>query len=531
MKGFTRRKALDVHACRSLWRLPQGVNAGSPESDRHMPGAQERWNSMKRESVWQQSTVIPARPELPGNLSTDVAVIGGGLAGILTAHFLEQSGRQCVVLEANRIGSGQTGHTTAKVTSQHGPIYQKLMKYAGKKQAGQYARINQEAIERYKILIEKYHIDCEWEECPACLYTKENGKALRDEYYAAKELGLPVELKRETELPFAVEEALYFYGQACFHPLKFLQAMAENLQIYEKTKVLQVKPHLLTTSRGTVEAEKIVFACHYPFVNQPGYYFLRMHQERSYVLALNNAQTIHGMYLGIDPDGLSFRPAGEMLLLGGGNHRTGENPMGGQYEYLLRQAEKFWPQTCWKKDENVIPWSAQDCMTLDGIPYIGQFGRKTEDWFVATGFGKWGMTSSMAAAVLLTDQICGRENTSAEVFSPRRFHAAASAKTFLTEGAYSAVNLLKQKFVPPKETLRQIQPGHGGVVEYHGEKAGIYKAEDGQIFAVTVKCPHMGCQLMWNPDEKSWDCPCHGSRFDYRGRLLDGPAQTAVYME
>lgn len=496
-----------------------------------MPGAQERWNSMKRESVWQQSTVIPARPELPGNLSTDVAVIGGGLAGILTAHFLEQSGRQCVVLEANRIGSGQTGHTTAKVTSQHGPIYQKLMKYAGKKQAGQYARINQEAIERYKILIEKYHIDCEWEECPACLYTKENGKALRDEYYAAKELGLPVELKRETELPFAVEEALYFYGQACFHPLKFLQAMAENLQIYEKTKVLQVKPHLLTTSRGTVEAEKIVFACHYPFVNQPGYYFLRMHQERSYVLALNNAQTIHGMYLGIDPDGLSFRPAGEMLLLGGGNHRTGENPMGGQYEYLLRQAEKFWPQTCWKKDENVIPWSAQDCMTLDGIPYIGQFGRKTEDWFVATGFGKWGMTSSMAAAVLLTDQICGRENTSAEVFSPRRFHAAASAKTFLTEGAYSAVNLLKQKFVPPKETLRQIQPGHGGVVEYHGEKAGIYKAEDGQIFAVTVKCPHMGCQLMWNPDEKSWDCPCHGSRFDYRGRLLDGPAQTAVYME
>ncbi len=486
---------------------------------------------MKRESVWQQSTVIPARPELPGNLSTDVAVIGGGLAGILTAHFLEQSGRQCVVLEANRIGSGQTGHTTAKVTSQHGPIYQKLMKYAGKKQAGQYARINQEAIERYKILIEKYHIDCEWEECPACLYTKENGKALRDEYYAAKELGLPVELKRETELPFAVEEALYFYGQACFHPLKFLQAMAENLQIYEKTKVLQVKPHLLTTSRGTVEAEKIVFACHYPFVNQPGYYFLRMHQERSYVLALNNAQTIHGMYLGIDPDGLSFRPAGEMLLLGGGNHRTGENPMGGQYEYLLRQAEKFWPQTCWKKDENVIPWSAQDCMTLDGIPYIGQFGRKTEDWFVATGFGKWGMTSSMAAAVLLTDQICGRENTSAEVFSPRRFHAAASAKTFLTEGAYSAVNLLKQKFVPPKETLRQIQPGHGGVVEYHGEKAGIYKAEDGQIFAVTVKCPHMGCQLMWNPDEKSWDCPCHGSRFDYRGRLLDGPAQTAVYME
>ena len=486
---------------------------------------------MRRESIWQQSTVIPARPELPGNLSTDIAVVGGGLAGILTAHFLEQSGRQCVVLEANRIGSGQTGHTTAKVTSQHGLIYQKLMKCAGKKKAKQYADINQQAIERYKILIEKYQIDCDWEECPACLYTKKNGRALRDEYYAAKELGLPVELKKDTELPFAVEEALYCYGQACFHPLKFLKVIAENLQIYEKTKVLQVKPHLLTTSRGTVEAEKIVFACHYPFINRPGYYFLRMYQERSYVLALNNAQTIHGMYLGIDPDGLSFRPAGEMLLLGGGKHRTGENAMGGQYEYLLNQAEKYWPQKCWRKDENVIPWSAQDCMTLDGIPYIGQFGRKTEDWFVATGFGKWGMTSSMAAAVLLTDAIFGRENSCAEVFSPQRLHVAASARTFLVDGIYSAANLLKQKVVPPKEKLKQIKPGHGGVVEYKGEKPGVYKAEDGQVFAVSVKCPHMGCQLAWNPDEKSWDCPCHGSRFDYRGRLLDGPAQTAVYIE
>ena len=387
---------------------------------------------MHRESIWQRSTAIPARPELPGNISTDIAIVGGGLAGILTAHFLEQSGRQCVVLEADRIGSGQTGHTTAKVTSQHGLIYQKLMKCAGKKQAEQYAKINQEAIRRYKILTDKYKIDCDWEECPACLYTKENGRTLRDEYYAAKELGLPVELKKRTDLPFAVEEALFCYDQACFHPLKFLQAIAENLQVYEKTKVLRMKPHLLTTSRGIVEAEKVVFACHYPFVNRPGYYFLRMHQERSYVLALKEAQTLHGMYLGIDRDGLSFRPAGDMLLLGGGNHRTGENPMGGQYEFLLHQAEMYWPEKCWNKEENVIPWSAQDCMTLDGIPYIGQFGRKTEDWFVATGFGKWGMTSSMAAAVLLTDQICRRENPCGEVFSPQRLHLVTSAKPFLT---------------------------------------------------------------------------------------------------
>ena len=478
---------------------------------------------MERESLWNQTEKLQGRAALAEDISVDVAVIGGGLTGILTSHFLEQSGRECVVLEADTIGGGQTGNTTAKITSQHNLIYQKLMQSVGKEKAKLYAAANQKAIEQYRILIEKYGIDCEWRDCPAYLYTTGNGELLRKEHRAAVELGLPAELTEQTELPFDVKQALCFQGQACFHPLKFLNRIAEDVKVYEHTKVLRVEGHLIETDRGNVTASKIVFACHYPFVLSPGYYFLRMHQERSYVLALRGTPQMQGMYLGIDQDGLSFRSAGDMLLLGGAGHRAGENVMGNQYQYLLQKAEEFWPE-CRK----ILEWSAQDCMTLDGIPYIGKFGRKTDDWFVATGYQKWGMTSSMSAALILTDLICGRENPYAEVFSPQRMTVGASAKTFLQEGKYASVNLLKEKFVPPKETLEQIRPGQGGVVELDGEKTGVYKDEKGNVYAVSVKCPHLGCQLVWNPDEKSWDCPCHGSRFDYRGNLLDGPAQEAV---
>lgn len=477
---------------------------------------------MEHTSIWQSSVQIPGHSALAGDIYTEIAVIGGGLAGILTAHFLEQSGHKCIVLEADTIGSGQTGRTTAKITSQHGLIYQKLIQSIGKEQARLYGEANRNAIERYRLLIEKYKIDCEWAECPAYLYTTQAARLLRQEYKAAEELGIPAELTEETELPFPVEAALKFPGQARFHPLKFLAEISKSLTIYEHTRVLEAFPGKLVTNRGTVRAGKVIFACHYPFVNAPGYYFLRMHQERSYVVALKGAGQMEGMYLGIDPGGLSLRSAGEdVLLLGGSGHRTGDKPAEKAYETLVHQADRYWPGA-----KIVAQWSAQDCMTLDQIPYIGKFGKNTDGWYVASGFEKWGMTSSMTAALLLTDFICGRKNPYAEVFSPQRKTLMASARTFMEEGKYAAVNLLREKVMPPKEKLRQVRPGEGAIVEAEGEKVGVYKEENGQIYVVSVKCPHLGCQLAWNSEEKSWDCPCHGSRFDYQGRLLDGPAQT-----
>lgn len=474
----------------------------------------------KNKSIWLQSADFKERKELQEELTVDAAVIGGGLAGILTAYYLQKTGLRTVVLEAVRIGSGQTSNTTAKITSQHNLIYDMLAEKFSKEQARLYAEANESAIAEYKRIIAKEAIVCDFTEAPAYLYTTDNAAPLLAEAAAAQEAGIPAELCSKTELPFPVTEALRFPNQAHFHPLKFLYAIAEQLEIYEHTKVLDVDGMTLHTPHGKVHASHIVFCCHYPFKNVPGYYFMRMHQERSYVIALENAQTPEGMYLSVDEDALSFRTQDNLLLLGGGGHRTGENSVGGQYAKLRDAAQKYYPGC-----KEVAAWSAQDCMTLDGVPYIGRFCVTTPNWYVATGFQKWGMTSSMVSAMLISDLITKGESPWEEVFTPQRFKPSASAQTLMQDTAQAVKGLSRRIFTPPRADIEALPCGHGGVVEYDGEKVGVYKNEDGETFIVEIRCPHLGCQLEWNPDEKSWDCPCHGSRFDYLGNVLDNPAQ------
>lgn len=263
-------------------------------------------------------------------------------------------------------------------------------------------------------------------------------------------------------------------------------------------------------------------ATHFPFINTPGYYFMRMHQERSYVAALENAPRLDGIYYGIDRNGLSFRNSGNYLLLGGGNHRTGENPSGGKYSRLETAAKHYYPHS-----RIAFRWSAQDCMPLDGVPYIGQFSSSLPDVYVATGFQKWGMSSAMISAMIISEMIAGGDNPY-EIFSPQRFKVSASAKALMNETGHSVKGLSKNVLRFPDKAAEEISRGHGGIVEYKGKKVGVYKDEDGKVFAVSNKCPHLGCQLEWNPDEKSWDCPCHGSRFDYKGRLIDNPAMRSL---
>ena len=254
---------------------------------------------------------------------------------------------------------------------------------------------------------------------------------------------------------------------------------------------------------------------------------MRMHQERSYVLALENAVQLDGMYLGIDKDNsFSYRNYEDLLFIGDSGHRTGENKAGGCYQKLWEEASKYWPGS-----RVSASWSAQDCMTLDGIPYIGQYSSQTPDWYVATGFGKWGMTSSMVSAMLISDLIMKRENPFMEVFSPQRFHLSASAKNVVTDGYKAAKGILYENLKIPKENMEELPLSHGGIVEYEGKKAGVYKNAEGEVFIVDTRCPHLGCQLEWNPDELSWDCPCHGSRFDYKGNLIDNPAQENLSTE
>ncbi len=477
------------------------------------------------ESLWRTQTknITPksaAEPSVSGVSCYDVIVIGAGLTGLLTAYYLQAQGKSVLVLEAAQIASGQTERTTAKITSQHGLKYSRLIQSVGEKKAGMYAQANQAAIWEYERLIQKLKIDCQFERVPACLYSTREEAALQKEAQAAVRLGINAHFTKETELPFPVAGGVCFEDQAQFSPLEFIRQIAAELEILENTKVIRVKGHQVITRDRVFTGEKIVAATHYPLLNVPGFYFLRQHQERSYVLALSGCVKIKGMYYGIDSDGLSFRQAGDMLLLGGGSGRTGENKAGGAYDVLVQAAEKYFPdcrvEAC---------WSAQDCMPHDGIPLIGKYSVFTPHLYVATGFQKWGMTTAMIAAMLLRDELCGVKNPYRKLFSPQRINLRAAAGNLCVDVGMSLKGLLKGLLHRPKETAEDLEPGHGGIVRVKGKRYACYRDEAGELHQISARCPHMGCELAWNPDEKSWDCPCHGSRFDIDGKLLDNPAK------
>jgi len=476
-------------------------------------------------SLWQQTQTLPAYPPLFGEAVTDTVIVGGGMTGLLLSYMLGRMGVPNLVLEQDRIACGATGHTTAKVTVQHGLIYHRLLRDFGEARARQYARANLRALESYGEIVRRENIDCGFKRLPAYVYTlrPEERDVLRAEASAAARLGIEGEYVTETELPFPVAGALRFPGQAQIHPLRFIRGILGDLRIYEETGPVRIERDGVSTNKGRVRAKHVAVAAHYPFLNVPGYYFLRTWQERSCVIALEGPPLLEGMYIGTE--GYSFRSAGEQLLLGGEGYRTGENQAGGTYGRLLAKAGKWWPGA-----KETARWSAQDCMTLDGVPYIGRYSESTPNLFVAAGYNKWGMTSSMVAAELLSSMIAGSSCEYAEVFSPQRFNAPAGGRAFLREGVSSAKNLLRP-LLPARDRLEALPPGRGGIVRADGGKAAAYKNEEGECFLVSHRCSHLGCALSWNPDEKTWDCPCHGSRFRADGSVLDGPAQKPLARE
>lgn len=470
-------------------------------------------------SVWSESCNFNKREVLNKDIEADILIIGAGISGILTAYMLKQSGRNVVLIDAAEIASGNTKNTTAKITSQHSLIYHKLITEFGEEKARQYAKANELAIKRYKEIIEEREIDCDFEEKAAYIYSRNEIDKLKEEVEAANRVGIHAEFVDTANLPFKINGAVKFNNQAQFNPLKFLKDISKDLMIYENTRALEIKENLVITNKGKITAKHIVIATHYPIMNAPGYYFLKMHQERAHVIALKNASDIDGMYIDAEESGYSFRTYKDLLLLGGIKQRTGENESGGSYSKLRSIAKELYPGS---KEE--CCWSAQDCMTIDRIPYIGRYSDETPNIYVATGFNKWGMTSSMVSAMILSDMILGKENDFSEIFSPKRFDLSLSINNIAKDMAETAKNFIAQKVYIPSSKIEHIQNGHAGIVEYNGEKVGIYKNNEGKAFIVSTKCTHLGCQLHWNADELTWDCPCHGSRFDYKGRLIGSPA-------
>lgn len=477
------------------------------------------------ESVWNSEVDFRKREALNQNIECDILVIGAGMAGLLTAYLLMKSGKEVVVIDAKITANGVTKNTTAKITSQHDLIYNSIIKEFGEDGARQYAKANELAIQKYKEIIDDEKIDCDFEYRDAYLYTQNDMKSLEDEYNAAKKVGIDAELVHEVNLPLKVKGALKFKNQAQFNPLKFLRPISEKLTIYENTTALDITEENIVVTKDDIKikANKIIVATHYPFLNTPGYYFMRMHQERSYVLALENAQEVNGMYKGIDKNAYSFRNYKNLLIFGGAAQRTGEKAKGGAYDELRKAAKELYPNSIEK-----YHWSAQDCMTLDNIPYIGHYSSKTPDIFVETGFKKWGMTTSMVAAMIISDMILKKENDFSEIFSPGRFDLSASMKNAANDLVVTAKNFIAQRIDLPEESLANIQNGQGGIIEYHGKKAGVYKDNDGNVFSVSTKCAHLGCELHWNSDELAWDCPCHGSRYDYKGNWIQSPTNKSL---
>lgn len=464
--------------------------------DRDRNKESERTSDMK--SLWESTAGIPKRKPAEGLYERDVVVIGAGMTGILTAWQLQKAGKRVAVLEAGRIAGGQTGRTTAKITSQHGMIYSRLLQEFGQRKARLYAEANQQAISEYEHIIKENGIDCDFRRLPAYLYSTSDRTGLCSEASAASALGINAHEAEVRELPFTVAGAVCFEDQAQFHPLKFIRALAAKLEIYENSPVKSVGSQIVCTDRARFLTKRVVFATHYPLRDVPGFYFLRQHQERSYVVAVKSCEPLHGMYYSVDAAGLSLRSAGDILLLGGNSHRTGESRKGGAFGSLKAAACKFYPNA-----EIVRMWAAQDCMPHDGIPLIGRYSLWHPNWYVATGYGKWGMTSSMVAALLLTDMITGKRNPWEGLFAPRRICPEAARDNFRKDVKVSVSGLLKG-FAGSREKCR---------------------CGEGEL---QTRCTHMGCRLVWNPHEKCWECPCHGSRFDGAGHLLEGPAQKSL---
>ncbi len=424
-------------------------------------------------SIWTDTVELPHFSKLEGTNKTDVLIIGGGITGILCAYELQQAGVDYCLVEADTICSGITKNTTAKITSQHGLIYSKLIEEYGIDAAFLYLKANELAIEHYRSLCED--ISCDFENKNSYVYSINNPKVLEKELDALNQIGYDAEFVTKPEIPMSTAGAVKFSNQAQFNPLKFISGIARQLKIFEHTKVTELGVHTAKTETGEIQAGQIIVATHFPINNKHGMFFLKMHQSRSYVLALENAVLVDGMYVDEEKHGLSFRNYGNLLLLGGGGHRTGVN--GGGYSEVESYSRLFYPDSKIK-----YRYAAQDCMTLDAVPYIGPYSGGTKDFYAATGFNKWGMTTSMVSAIVLREYILGKESEYAKVFNPNR-------TIWHPQLLLNSVSAVKNLLTFSKK-----------------------------------RCPHMGCALKWNKEEHTWDCPCHGSRFEENGELIDNPA-------
>ncbi|MGW0706342.1 FAD-dependent oxidoreductase [Streptomyces sp. NPDC002643] len=510
-------------------------------------------------SYW-LDTAPPGDPAPPpaGDLSVDVAVVGGGVAGLSTAWELVRRGREVAVLEADRIAAGVTGHTTAKLSALHTLVYDRLRRTRGREGARLYARSQSAAIGRAAEIVAELGIDCDWEEAAACTYTEQPWRVarLRAEAEAAREAGLPAEFTTETELPFPVVGAVRVSGQAQFHPRRYLLALADDLRrrggaVYEGTRVVGLKEHrgdgredgredgrgeghgsgapcVLTTDAGvSVRAEDVVVATHYPVFDR-ALLFTRLSPRRELVVAglLDEDRAPRDMYITPEQNTRSVRSApygdGKRLLI-----VTGEHFAPGTADVEKRFARLTdWADGRFRGLTFTHRWATQDNDSTDSVPLVGPFHPGARHTYVATGFGGWGLSGGIMAGRLLTGLIEGEDVEWAGLYDPRRMASVVrEGASFVKHQAHVARHFVGDRLTSASgATPEDLAPGDGAVLRVGGRRCAVHRDEGGQLHSVSAHCTHLGCVVAFNQAERTWECPCHGSRFTPNGEVVQGPA-------
>ncbi len=473
--------------------------------------------------------------EIKEDKKVSVCIIGGGLTGLQTAYNLSDK-LDVVILEKDRICGSTSGKTTGKITSQHGVFYDYLINSQSKEFAKMYLEANEKAIQNIKDIVEKEEIECDLEEESSYVFTKQETKLdmIKNEQKAVDKLQKEKsDYVKEIELPTEISGAIEFKNQAQFHPLKYAYGLAKAIikndgKIYENTKVTDIKreneKYVVYANKNKVIADYVVLATRYPIMNVPGYYFLKMYQSTSYAMVFDAKKKLFdGMYISYETPNVSFRTIRdgerELLLAVGYDYKTGTEELRDGYQRLEVIVRKMYPDA-----EVLYKWTAEDCISLDKIPYIGQYSSIMKNLYIATGFNKWGVTSSNVAANIITDKILQKENKYEEIFKSTRIEPIKNRQEMGDMLKEANKSILLSRFKIPKEELDNIKIGEGKIIKIDNTKVGVYKSKTGEIYKVKPICTHLGCELYFNNIEKIWECPCHGSKFTYDGKSIEVPS-------
>lgn len=478
-------------------------------------------------------------PKLQENLQEEITIIGGGLTGLTTAYYLTKAGKKVALLEKNEICSSTSGNTTGKITSQHGLFYNYLLQTLGKKDASLYLQANEQAIKNIENIIKEENIECDFEIQDSYVFaqTEDGMQKIKNEYEALEYIGFKnCELQETLQIPISPKAlgAIKFKNQAQFNPVLYSNNLARKIEqggskIFENTKVADIKrranDYEIITENNKINSKIVVIATHYPIINVPGFYFLKMYQETSYIIAIETKTPLFtGMYISAENCPISLRTAKDgdkrLVLVGGMNHKTGSKiDLKKSYQKLEEIAKQMYPGC-----KILYHWNAQDCVPIDKIPYIGEFSSLWPNVYVATGYKKWGMTSSNIAANIISDKILKKENPYEKIFTSTRLKPIKNYKemgNMLKEVAYSEII---NKIKLTDEHVKDIKQNEAKIIDIEGKKVGIYRDKNGKLYAIKPYCSHLKCELSWNNLENTWDCPCHGSRFTIEGKSIYDPS-------